>query len=227
MSKPTGRVLILDDDDAVCRSLQRLLHAESIETQAFTRASDLYSELPVPGPCCVVLDLNLGPGEDGHAVFRNLRARGHDGPVVFLTAYGDVPNAVKAMQNGAAHFLLKPYQPEELLSVIRKALARAAREVTAVDERAARRALAAKLTPRERQVLSLAISGLVNKQIADRLGLALITVKIHRGRAMRRLGAHTAAELARFADVLDIATDLPSTPSKQKAAHRALRKANT
>ena len=206
MNDQRGKVLVLDDDPGVGRSLERLFQTQDIDADSFERSADLFAALPVEGPCCLVLDLDLGGTENGHKVLQKLRRLGFTAPVIFLTAYGDVPNAVRAMQNGAAHFLLKPYDPKELLEVIGNALKQAGESHRLDGQRAARAARAAALTERERQVLGMAMSGLLNKQIADELGLAVVTVKIHRGRAMRRLGVHTAAELARFADVIRPAT---------------------
>jgi FixJ family two-component response regulator len=203
MTIPPGKVLVLDDDEAVCRSLKRLFNGCSMACEAFQHTDDLLRAWPADEPCCLILDVHLG-GVDGYSVVRNLRSRGIVCPVVFLTAHGDVPSAVAAMRNGAEDFLTKPYDPQELLRAVTRALDKARKQWREKQDTLSRRARAAKLTAREREVLSLAASGLVNKQIASKLGIAEITVKIHRASGMRQLGARTSAELARFADLLDI-----------------------
>jgi FixJ family two-component response regulator len=212
MTEQQGSVLIVDDDAQVCRSLVRLLTSKGYKAQALTNPHELLSIKPIEGPACIILDLRLGK-VNGFDVFQELNKVGHGCPVIFLTAFGGVPEAVEAMRLGAEDFLEKPYDPEVLLSSVSRAIERSLAHLDSDEQLSKLKARAARLTPRERQVVTLVMSGLLNKEIADKLGLAEVTVKIHRAHAMRRLGAHNPTQLARLAGLLDlgptILTDWP------------------
>jgi FixJ family two-component response regulator len=187
---------IVDDDAAVLRSLARLLGAAGhlCETHGDAEAFLASHDPDVPG--CAILDLGL-PGMDGFALQQHLRGRGSERTVIFLTGTGDIPASVRAMKAGAVDFLTKPVEAAALLEAVAQALARdaAARAAWTGDE-AVRRNLA-RLTPRERQVLDGVLAGRLNKQIASDLGTAEKTIKVHRGRMMKKMGVSSIVDLIR------------------------------
>ena len=196
-------VTIVDDDDSVRRALARLLSASGYSVRTFASALDLLSEPLVtdPGPGCLLLDVRM-PGLNGLELQSILKGAGTETAVVFMTGHGDVQTGVKAMKSGAVDFLLKPFTDEELLDAVKRALGKdqdlrdSQREVTELDLRAAR------LTPREREVCALVVSGKLNKQIAAALGTSEKTVKVHRSRVMAKMQAASLAELVRFVERL-------------------------
>ena len=195
-----GVVHVVDDDDSVRRAVGRLCRTAGWTVHTHGSAADF---LDAPhdddAASCVILDLQM-PGLDGMALQDELRRRGLVVPVVFLTGHGDIPTSVQAMKGGAADFLTKPVVPDALLDAVAQALERdAASRRDGAELRDFRAALAG-LTAREREVMDLVVEGLANKQVAARLGIALDTVKIHRGRVMAKTGAGSLAELARLAE---------------------------
>lgn len=187
-------IWLVDDDAGVLRGLQRLLSAEGFDTRAFADAAAFLAAHDATLPGCAVVDVGL-PGLDGLALQRKLAAEGRMCPVIFLTGQGTIPAAVQAMRGGAVDFLTKPADAETLLAAIRSALARdAARRSQLEADRQVHIRLVS-LTPREREVMAEVVAGRLNKQIADRLGAAEKTIKVHRARVMRKMGVRSVAEL--------------------------------
>jgi len=199
MTDPDHLVIALDDEPTVLTSLQRLLSGHGHPLRTHLTADDFFAAGLPAVPACLLLDHQLGNDVTGLDVHAEMKRRHWDIPTIFLTAHWDVPLVVSAMRKGADGFLTKPYDPDELLKEISRALDHARSLAKEGGKLSALQTRAATLTPRERQVVDLVAQGLLNKEIADHLKLALITVKVHRGRAMRKLGAGNAAELGRIA----------------------------
>ena len=207
---PEGQetVFVVDDNEAVRRSLTRLLRSVGLAVESFASAGKLLARDPYDGVGCIVLDVRM-PELDGMRLQARLADKGVDLPIVFLTGHGDIPMSVRAMKKGAFDFLTKPVDEDVLLPAVRQALLKH-REARA--ERVAVEVLRARvetLTPREKDVVRWVIAGALNKQTAAELGIAEKTVKIHRGRVMQKLGVSTVAELIQVCQRMGI------TPSPQ------------
>jgi RNA polymerase sigma factor (sigma-70 family) len=196
-----GRVFVVDDEPTVLAALERMLRVSGYDVSTFLSPSDFLASAPRDGVGCVLLDLSM-PDMNGLDVQDTMRRQGIAMPVIFLSAYGDVPSAARAMREGAMDFLVKPVGEAELLAAIQRALDAASAQEQRRISRSEVEARLARLTPRERQVCNLVIKGLLNKQIGAELGMTEKTVKVHRGQVMRKLEVHSVAALVRlFADL--------------------------
>lgn len=197
-------VLVLDDDQAILDGVERLLGGRGYNVRTFSCSAALLDAGPPAVPSCLILDNQLGDGATGLEIHAEIQRLGWNVATVFLTAHWNVQSIVKAIRDGADGFLTKPFDPEELVEAVDNALNRANTLRADARARAAARTRAAQLTDREREIVRLVVAGMLNKEIADELRLALVTVKVHRGRAMRKLGAGNAAELAHLAAMAGI-----------------------
>ena len=202
MPQATPVVFVVDDDVSVRESLELLIRGEGWRAETFGSAGEFLARPRAAAPNCVVLDVTL-PDVNGLELQKQIAADRRDMPVIFITGYGDVPMTVRAMKAGAAEFLTKPFDLDVLLSAIRKAIERSRAARSEEAELRGLRSSYALLTSREREVMALVVSGLLNKQVGARLGISEITVKAHRGRMMRKMKAGSLPELVTMAARLD------------------------
>ena len=201
ITEPGSVVFIVDDDASVRRSIQDLLASVSLQSEAFATPQQFLERERADCPACLVLDVRL-PGMSGLDCQRKLAEAGVSIPIIFMSGHGDVQTTVRAMKSGAVEFLTKPFRPQELLDAVQHALDRDRESREKRRETAALRNRYEKLTAREREVMELVVSGLLNKQIALQLGTGEHTVKIHRGRVMEKMKADSLPALIRMADAL-------------------------
>ena len=195
-------VFVVDDDISVRESLEQLIRTVGWQPETFASAEEFLARPRMDGPSCVVLDVAL-PELSGLDLQKRIVGWAHM-PIIFITAYGEVPTTVEAMKAGAVEFLTKPFGDEVLLNAIRQAIERSQAALAHETELYALRDRQASLTPREREIMALVVSGLLNKQIASELGISEITVKAHRGRVMRKMRVDSLADLVRVAAALDV-----------------------
>jgi FixJ family two-component response regulator len=206
MLDATSTILVIDDDVDLRNSLGRLLRSVGLNARLFASVSDFLKSEPTEGPSCLVLDVRL-PGQSGLEFQRELAAAGRDLPIIFITGHADIPMTVQAMKSGAIEFLTKPIRDQELLDAIQFGLARdrARREnQTALADLKGRFAA---LSPREQEIMILVARGRLSKQIADDIGIAQATVKVHRSRAMRKMNARSLPEFGQMAAQLELVSD--------------------
>jgi FixJ family two-component response regulator len=211
MNAAPHNVFIVDDDPSVRRATSRLMRAAGFEVTTFASAEEFLDGAPSKRPACLVLDVRL-PASTGLDLQRELNDRGLDIPIVFITGHGDIQMTVQAMKAGAVDFLPKPFDDDDLLTAVRDALDYDTKQSRERELREAVRARYDSLTPREREVLVLVVSGFLNKQIGGRLGTSEKTVKVHRGRVMRKMRADSLAELVHMTEEIGVGRIAPGAP---------------
>jgi FixJ family two-component response regulator len=204
-------VYVVDDDPSFRKAVSRLLRTAGLEVETLASAQEFLDHPKVDRPSCLVLDVRM-PGPSGIDLQAALQEARRDLPIVFMTGHGDVSTSVRAMKGGAVDFLEKPFRAAELLACVQRGLTRSRQSRAERAERTTVERRFATLTPRERDVLRLVVTGLLNKQIAGELGIAEKTVKIHRGQVMQKMEAGSVAELVPMAQKLGL-TGSPPAPA--------------
>jgi len=198
-----GVVYVVDDDEGVRASVLNLLAAEGLEARGFAAAGAFFAQPRADASACLICDIQM-PELGGLEVQAELARLGADLPIIFMTGFGSIPLSVQAIKAGAVEFLTKPVAPDELLRAVHAALAADEIALAARRELAALRLRHASLTPRERETMALVIGGLLNKQVADALGVSEIMAKTHKRKVMEKMGARSLPDLVRFAERLHI-----------------------
>jgi FixJ family two-component response regulator len=203
MSARDPVVYVVDDDPSVGTALERLIRSAGCDVRTFTSAFEFLDRIDPDAPACLILDVNM-PALNGLELQEVLAEKAIALPIVFISGHGTVPMSVKAMKGGAVDFLPKPFSDEDLLNAISRAIEADRQAKEGREQLKGLRERVGSLTPREREVFQLVVAGLLNKQIASELGTAEKTVKVHRARVMTKMGAHSVADLVRFAYKLGI-----------------------
>lgn len=209
MSEPSPIVFVVDDDRAIRDSLDSLIRSVGLDVDTFGTPREFLLRQRPDAPSCLILDVRL-PGTSGLAFQRELAEASIHIPIIFITAHGDIPMSVRAMKAGAVEFLTKPYRPQDLLDAIHVALEGDRKRRRKEAEAAALWERFESLTVREREVLPLLVSGLLNKQIAAKIGTSEAAVKVHRSQLMRKMTANSVAELVRMAEKIGIPAKPPN-----------------
>jgi FixJ family two-component response regulator len=204
MNSSDNLVFLIDDDPSVRKGVSRLLRSAGYRNEAFESASDFLAREQHPGPACVIVDVRM-PGLNGMDLQETLIQRRRQEQLIFITGHGDISMCAQAMKAGAVDFLPKPFRDDELLGCVERALIRSAEQRRRSADKNAARTLLGLLTPRELEVMQLVVAGMLNKQIAGELGTAEKTIKVHRGRAMRKLNVSSVAELVRLTEKASLA----------------------
>ena len=202
MNDQRAVVAVIDDDESVREALQGLLETVALKVELFGSVEDFMRASKSHTPNCIVLDVRL-PGPSGLDFQTHLARTSGQTPIVFLTAYGDIPTSVRAMKAGAVEFLTKPWRDQELLDAVRHGIERDRARHAEEQSIAELRARFASLTPREREIMGLLAAGRLTKQIAGQIGISAMTVRIHRNQVMHKMGARSVADLVRMADRLN------------------------
>ena len=203
MELKKGTVFIVDDDVSVRESLELLVMSAGFQPALCASAQEFLNQPKAAGASCLVLDVGL-PDLSGLDLQRHLALQGDDMPIIFITGHGDVPTTVRAMKAGAVEFLTKPFDDGVLLAAIESAIERSQAALARGSELQKLRDAYATLSSREREVMALVVSGMLNKQVGDQLGISEITVKAHRGKVMRKMQADSIAELVKIASRLGV-----------------------
>ncbi len=202
--EPIPIVFVVDDDTSVREGLSALFRSVGLQVRSFTSAAEFLKSRPVPdGPSCMVLDVRL-PGLSGLDFQSELTKSNIQLPIVFMTGHGDIPMTVRAMKAGAVEFLPKPFRDQDMLDAVQAGLEQDREGRKRAGDSTKLKASFDTLTPREREIMGLVTSGLMNKQIAGEIGVSEVTVKLHRGKVMRKMEAKSLAELVRMADALGV-----------------------
>jgi FixJ family two-component response regulator len=207
----TPIALIVDDDSSVREALGRLFRSVDLEPKLFASVAELMRHKFPDAPCCLVLDIRL-PGVSGLDFQTQLVEANIHVPIIMMTGHGDIPMSVRAMKGGAVDFLTKPFRDQDMLDAVAQAIERDRKRRDSDKALAELRERFESLTPREREIMALVTAGLMNKQVAGELGLSEITVKIHRGHIMRKMGVRSLADLVRAAEALELHQPVKSTP---------------
>ena len=201
-------VFLVDDDQSLCEALRSLFRSVGYQVKIFGSSAELLESHFPDAPSCLVLDVRL-PGISGLDLQKELARVQINIPIIFITGHGDIPMSVKAMKAGAIDFLAKPFRDQDMLDAVAIALDRDRERRQAEKQLMNLRACFGTLTQREREVMRLVVDGLLNKQVAGELKLSEITVKVHRGNVMRKMGAHSLADLVRMAEILGVRAASP------------------
>jgi FixJ family two-component response regulator len=203
-AEPTATVFVVDDDTSVREGLSALFRSVGLQVRLFASPAEFLQSRPVPdGPSCMVLDVRL-PGLSGLDFQSELTKSNMQLPIVFMTGHGDIPMTVRAMKAGAVEFLPKPFRDQDMLDAVQVGLEQDRERRKHAGDSSKLKASFDSLTPREREIMALVTSGLMNKQIAGEIGVSEVTVKLHRGKVMRKMEAKSLAELVRMADALGV-----------------------
>jgi len=203
MDTEQTKVFVVDDDPSVQKGLERLLRSVGLKVEAFSTAQDFLLNAAHQGPCCLILDIRM-PGLSGLELQQKLNDKGLVMPIIFITGHGNIPMSVKAIKAGAVDFLEKPFDEQTLLDAVHKAIEKHKIETQKQSEVQEIRKRVETLTPREREVFSLVVTGMLNKQIAYELKAAEKTIKVHRARVMQKMQAQSLADLVRQAEAIGL-----------------------
>ncbi len=213
MTDAIPTVFVVDDDISVRESLELLIRCAGWQPETFASAQEFLARPRAVAPSCLVLDVSM-PGLNGLDLQQRVAVERADMPIIFITGHGDIPMSVQAMKAGAVEFLTKPFGDEVLLGAIRNAIERSRAVVSREAEMRVLQNSYASLTPREREVMALVVSGRLNKQVGGALGISEITVKAHRGRMMRKMKADSLADLVNMAASLRLAPAVQQGPRR-------------
>ena len=202
-TEPAPTVFVIDDDASLREALSSLFRSIGLQVKAFASAPEFLQHTLPDGPCCLVLDVRL-PGLSGLDFQTELAKANIDIPIVFMTGHGDIPMTVRAMKAGALEFLPKPFRDQDMLDAVQVGLDRDRDRRKSAGDAAKLKSSFDSLTAREQEIMGFVTTGLMNKQIAGELGVSEITVKVHRGNVMRKMGAKSLADLVRMADALGV-----------------------